>query len=643
MKKVYLLFVMLASGIFVYAQTIITYGNNTVSKEEFLRAFNKNNTSTIDREKPLREYLTLYSNFKLKVKAAEELRLDTLPQIQYDIENFRRQVEENYLSDEKGVAKLMEEAFVRSQKDLHLVHFSVSIDPQATAEDTIRAYRNLLATATSLGTGNDNYQSIAETNKVKFGDLGYITVFSLPYAYENIAYELKTGQVSKPYRSKNAWHLFKLLDTRKSIGKWKVAQILFTYPPDADENSKKSIQRKADSVYRGIKSGKDFASAAKEFSDDKLTYLTGGELPEFGTGKFDSEFEKEVFKLKQDGDISSPFSTQFGIHIVKRIGFTETATERENAALQFELKQKISQDSRINNAKEKFAADILSIIGYKKTLLVKEVDLYRYADTVSKDLSMDNVKQYPISNKKIITFKSGSLSGADWLNFVKEYKSNKDQYKGESNPGLWEKFVTISTLNYYRKHLEEFNIDFKYQMKEFKEGNMLFEIMERNVWSKAATDSAGLITYYNANKSNYKWAESADVLIFNCSSEKAATEAMEKLKKGTDWKEMLEISSGNMQGDSGRFELSQIAIDSSEKKMPVENSYSAIIKSNDGTASFIKYIKIYPGNQQRSYEEARGLVINDYQNVLEKKWLDSLNKKYPVVINETIVKKILHP
>ena len=642
MKKISLLFSLLVCISAVHAQTIFTYGNNAVSKDEFLRAYNKNNTTITDKEKSLKEYLELYSNFKLKVKAAEELRVDTLPQIQYDIENFRHQVEENYMSDEKGLASLIDEAFVRSQKDLHVIHFSASVNAVEKPEDSIIAIRNINAVYDALAAGNINYQAIAEKNFARYGDFGFITVFSVPYEYENIIYSLKPGQVSKAYRSKNSWHLFKLVEERKSTGKWKVAQILFTYPPDAAEEIKKTVQRKADSVYQLLKSGADFARAAKEYSDDKLTYLTAGEMPEFGTGKYDHDFESDIFKLAADGEITKPFTTQFGIHIVKRLGFTPTSSDKANTTLQFELKQKVLQDPRINTAKEKFAKDIITTIGYKKTSVVKDADLYRFADSASKDMNVDNTAIYPISNKTIITFKNGSIKAADWLKFVKDYKANADQYKGETNTDLWKKFETMSSLNYYKKNLEEYNADFKYQMKEFREGNMLFEIMERNVWSKAAADSIGLLKHYNANKLNYKWAASADVLIYNCSNDKVATDAMAADKKGKGWKEITDESNGSIQADSGRYELAQVMIDSTNKTIPEKHTYSSVIKNNDGTATFVKYINLYPANQQRSFEEARGLVINDYQNVLEKNWLELLHKKYPVKINETVVGQMLH-
>ncbi len=640
MKKFYLLFAMAFCSVIAQAQTLFTYGDNAVSKEEFLRAYNKNKTVVTDKEKSLREYIELYSNFKLKVKEADELRIDTLAQIKYDIENFRRQVEENYMSDEKGMNVLMDEAYVRSQKDLHVIHFSAPVD-----EDSTKAYEGIKAIYDALKTGNNNYTQIIENNaakysKLKESDIGFITVFSVPYEYENIIYALKPGEFSKPYRSKKAWHIFKVVEERKAVGKWKVAQLLFTYPPNATQGAKDALQQKADSVYTLLKAGANFAATVKAYSDDKLTYLTAGEMPEFGTGKYDASFEKEVFKLTADDELSKPFETPFGIHIVKRLAHAAVPADKADAALQFELKQKIMQDSRVNTAKEKFAKEIINKIGFKRNEAVKESDLIRFADSVIKNPSTEIAKVYPISEKIIINFTKGSVNGADWLRFIREYKGNAEQYKGESYKELWNKYTIVASLDYYKKHMEEYNAEFRYQMQEFKEGNMLFEIMERNVWNMAGSDSTGLLQHYNANKTNYKWAASATVIIFNCSSAKAAEDALTALKSGKGWHEVIEANNTSLQADSGRYELTQI-IGNNYTNTPVKNMYSTLVKNLDGTATFVKYLEIYPANQQRSFEEARGLVINDYQNVLEQRWLEKLHKKYPVKINEAVLQQMM--
>ncbi len=644
MKKLYFLLAFAAAGCSVQGQALITYGKYTIDTDEFQRAYNKNNTPVANREQSLREYIDLYTNFKLKVQAAGELRLDTLSQIQTDILNFRKQVEDNYMSDEKGREELVQEAVNRSFKDLHILHFSVPVAANASPADTALAYQAIKAAYEALEKGNTNYNSLvnktAGGDLVRFGDVGFVTVFSLPYNYENIIYSLRAGQTSKPYRSKNAWHLFTLVEERRSSGKWKVAQILFSIQPDASTLQKSELKKRADSVYTLIVNGADFSAMAKKFSEDKLTYMMGGELPEFSTGRYDYNFEKEVFKLKEDGDITRPFLTPFGYHIVKRLGHTPAPIDKTDPTLQFDMKQKVLKDARIEASREKLSREIAIKVGMKKTNLVKDADLLRYADSVMKNPVIENTLRFPISNKTILRFNNGSAKASDWLKFVVEYKGNFNDYKGESNKELWNKYLTYAGNEYYKDHLEQYNEDFKYQMKEFKEGNMLFEIMERNVWGRASSDTTGLYMHYLANKSKYVWPASADVLIFNSTNEKSALETLDKLKSGMNWHTVAEDPNLFAQADSGRYELSQVTGPGFGAEA-VANRYSAVAKNTDGTATFIKYIHFYPAGQLRSFEEAKGLVINDYQNVLEERWVAELRKKYPVKINETAVKSLL--
>ncbi len=645
MKKLYLLFLLILTGAVSFSQTLFTYGNKSVDKEEFLRAYNKNNTPVADREKSLREYLELYIRFKLKVSAALDMRLDTLPQLQYDAQSFRSQIEESYLSNEKALGSLLTEAFDRSQKDLHVLHFFAAMNSAAKAEDTLKTYQAFSGLYSSLASGKTDYdQLVAATGSenIRQSDLGFITTFSLPYEYENIVYGLGKDQVSKPYRSKNGWHLFKVIDERKAIGRWKIAQILLAMPPEQQATNKAILEKRADSIYQLLIKGGDFSLLARQFSDDKLTYGNNGELPEFGSGKYQVSFENEVLKLSRDGAISKPFLTEYGYHILKRIAQSPVSSDKSDAAYQFELKQKVMQDSRVNIAKELFIKEIQKQVSFKKTGAVSDKDLFQYADSAIVHLNTETGKEkiYPISNKVIYNFGKTKITGKEWLDFVKTYKGNAELYHNESNEALLDKFVSGTTLDYYKKHLEEYNTDFKYQMQEFKDGNVLFEIMERNVWGNAAADTASLRKHYNTNKDKYLWAPSADIILFNCINKNAADAARDALKSSKDWKKIMEDSNNGVQADSGRFELSQIPLQISENT-PVGTITETVINQQDGSGGFAKVIRQYRAGMQRSFDEAKGLVINDYQNVLEEKWITELKKKYPVKVNESVFGSLL--
>jgi peptidyl-prolyl cis-trans isomerase SurA len=233
-----------------------------------------------------------------------------------------------------------------------------------------------------------------------------------------------------------------------------------------------------------------------------------------------------------------------------------------------------------------------------------------------------------------------AVKGSDWLNFVKDYRLNPDVYKGESNRELFDKYVSTTTMEYYRNHLEEYDADFRFQLQEFKEGNMLFEAMERNVWSKATADSPGLRRYYDAKQAGYdapkyQWGESADVVLFNATDRPTGDAAAEALKQGKGWRDLAAEREANLQADSGRYELAQLQLAAGITARPglITVPVSA---GNDNTVSFMQFIRTYPAGGRRTFEEAKGLVINDYQGHLEEQWIAELKKKYPVKVNEAV-------
>ena len=619
MKKAFCLLIFTCVASSLFSQTLFSYGNYQVSKEEFLRAYNKNKNDIENKNAALREYLDLYINFKLKLKAAQNMRMDTLPSMANDLQNFRTQIEESYLTDNTTLNRLISEAFIRSLKDIHVAY---TFFPLKNFKDSISAQQH--------------YKS-SNTNLI---DIGFITVFNLPYAFENIVYRLKPGEESSIYQTEKGYYAFKNIEERKAVGKIKVAQILIAMPAGANEESRLSAKKIADSVYKALRSGADFSEAAKNISNDKVTYMNGGMMPEFGVGKFDSSFETEVFGLKNDGDITKPFQTSYGYHIVKRIALTPISTDASDANNLFSLKQKIQQDERGEIAKAAFLSALL-----KKTSLKKYPVNYAMLFTITDSFGVNN--QYKFSagiSKKTILFSVGKIFSTveDWLKFVVDFRNNhSEKYKPQlQSDALLPRFIAALVTEYYRKNLDKLNLDFKYQLQEFKDGSMLFEVMQKYIWEKAANDTMGLQKFYSQNKTKYTWGESADAILISCTNAKTAMDALQKIKAGKSWRQIAEENTSNIQADSARFEFVQLPLKQGIK-ITAGLITDPLININDGTATFIQIIKIYPANQLRNFTEARGLIINDYQTFLEEKWIAELKKKYPVKINEKVFKSML--
>lgn len=642
MKQLLLLIAFSSINFFSYSQILFTYGNNAVNKDEFLKAYNKNK-SAVSSKDALRDYLDLYIKFKLKVQAAKDQRLDTLPALENDLQNFRSQIEDGYLKDDNEVSFLTNEAYNRSKKDIHTSHFFVPVNSKMQPEDTLKAHKAIRETYDELKKGKTNYEDILaeikeEITPVQGSDLGFVTVFTLPYEFENIIYSLKPGETSKPYRSKKGWHIFKNEEERPAVGKIQVAQILFAVPVDNNVLRDRARQL-ADSVYKALKGGSDFEELAKKYSDDKMTFMNGGLMPEFGVAKYDGGFEKAAFSLKNDGDISEPFQTEYGYHILKRISRSPIPATNNDVAFTAGLKQQVLSDNRIDIAKEKFLKQILTKTGYKKNVAIDDASLWKLTD--SSIIANKNIASGSLNEKSVLFSFNNSkkVTVGDWLQYAKRTKENTQPTKSLTYPQMLKDYAALTATENYRNRLQDFNPDFRYQLNEFKEGNMLFEIMERNVWSKASGDSAGLLKYYSEHKNNYKWELSADAVLYSCSNATVAKNAIEQIENGRSWKNVMSENPSLIQADSGRYELSQIPV--VERTNFTEGLVTApVTNSGDGTTVFSQIIKLYPADQPRNFEDARGLVINDYQTYLEQKWVDALKKKYPVKVNEKVFQSL---
>lgn len=626
---------LLLSG-FITGQTLFRYGNYNVSKEEFLRAYSKNNTGT-SSETSVRDYLDLYLKFKLKVQAAKDQKLDTLASIKNDVAGFRAQMAEQYMQKLPFRKAMIEQAAERSKSRIELSHIFVDYGADSSfARTTIdKAYAQLQQGGDfpiiSRNVSTDPYV------KAKDGYIGYISAFSLPYDLENVVYGLKTGTYSKPVAGKNGWHIFKVTDIQSNTSILKAAQILFSYPQDASQEEISKAQLKADSVYQLLLKGADFGKMALANSNDKFTYQNEGVLPLFSYTDHDPLFTNIAFSLKQEGDITKPFQTSSGWHILKLIGKDTIKTDLNDSELLEQWTQKVSQNERMKvvTAKEKEAVRIAS--GFK-SFPYNETTLWALTDSMLE--ANDYVSIYK-SNKqnKLFQLTEQTITVTDWLKYIKDKKMAAGTGSLNGYGELMQEFTENTVTQYYKDHLEKINPDFKFQMQEFFEGSLLFEVMERNVWSVASIDSAGLKTFYTPRAGLYTWKKSVSAIIFNCADTATANKIHREMQKNPiQWKLYAEESNGYALADSSRFEISQLPAD--EKSISKAWLSNIVNNPNDGSSSFCYVTQLHPENEQRNFEEAKGLVINDYQLFLEEKWLKEQKKKYPVKVDEVVLKTI---
>jgi peptidyl-prolyl cis-trans isomerase SurA len=626
------------------AQTLFTYGKYSADAKDFLRAFNKNNTITAaDKAQAMRDYLDLYIDSRLKIQEAYARGYDTLAQIKSDIQNLRSQIVDNYMNDPQTSDQLLQEAFQRSQKDIHVAHIFISLKNAAGLIDTAAAEKKVNEVYEKLKNGEDffklaqQYSSDPNVASNK-GDIGFITVFTLPYEFENIIYNTAPGNFSTPYQSKIGFHIFKNLGERKAVGRIKAAQILLAFPSGANEAFKKKTALLADSLYRRLMKGDDMAKLAAKFSNDYISAASGGVMPAFGVGQYDPEFSKQVFGLKKDGDITKPFLTTHGYHIVKRISIEPVAADTNDKTKMDELNAKMNMSDRMKFARDQMVDKALKQIGVKK-YPYSENELLILSDSLLDRKRMASAVS--ITNATPLFSIGGQIfTVGDYITYAKSWRFKSDGSGPKPFKQVMDEFIHHAGEEYYRNHLEDFNTDFRNQMNEFKDGNLFFEIMQREVWGKAQTDTVALENYYEKNKDRYKWKESADAIIFFCSDETSGKSLYDEIKKNpSNWRAASNAFAEKVVTDSSRYEFEQIP---NAAKDPVEKGLvtAPLKNATDGSVSFAYIEKTYPADLPRNYNDAKGLVINDYQTELDKKWIVELKKKYPVKIDEKIFTQI---
>jgi len=641
-----LIFVFLIAPSFLLAQTkevLFTIDNHPYYTDEFVRVYNKNlDLVKDDSQKDLDKYLDLFLGYKLKVEKANKIGLQNGTNYQNELKSYRNQLSKNYVNDSKVTNELVHEAYDRMQQEVRASHILVLVDEGASPQDTLKAYNKVLDIKKRLDAGEDFIkvaQQFSEDPSVKEnnGDLGYFSAFRMVYPFENAAYKTKSGQISKPFRTRFGYHIIKVVDKRVNRGEVTVAHIMILKQNDAAQNEK--AKTTIDDIYKKIQQGESFESLAQQFSEDKSSSSKGGVLQRFGSGQLSSEeFENVAFSLQNKNDISKPFQSQFGWHIVKLIDKHPvlSLTDMKN-----ELEEKVRKDERslliTNSLAKKLRAKYPQTKDSKVLASVKKIitDDF-YSQTWETPL---NLKDY---NKTILTInKSKQVSAVAFLNFIHVQQKSKIKTKPISKlvDELFEKFIDEQVTTYYNENLENEFPEFKYVMDEYRDGLLLFDLMDREIWTKAKTDTLGLSNYFKQNIQNYQWKKRFDANIFSSTDKDVIAKAKKFLEKGKsiDYiKEKLNKDGKiNIMVKSGLF----------EEDYDILPQYTNLSKGVSNVVTkdqyhFVVEVKEVKQAEAKKLTDCTGKAVNDYQQYLESNWVNELRKEFDVKVNAAVFETI---
>lgn len=615
---------------------LLRVDDTPITTSEFLRVYNKNLDLVKDEsQKDIDGYLKLFIEYQLKLKEARRLKLDEDAKYQREFINYKKQLTKNYLSENKVTDALVKEAYNRGNEDINAAHVLVFLD--ATEKDTLKAYNDVLALRKRvLKEGFDAVKADKHNGKTIFlEDLGYFSAFKMVYDFETAAYNTPVGEISMPFRTQFGYHVVLVKDRRPSRGTITAAHIMVNL------NQKDSLldpEKRINDIYKKLNQGEKFEALAKQFSDDKSSAKNGGKIKAFKSGQLSSAiFEDQAFALKADGDVSKPFKTAYGWHIVKRINLKPVESFEK---LKPAIETRVQRDSRSKLINKSMAKELK-----KRYKISYGEDVKSYFESIIDGNFFKRSWRLPEDfNKDGVAFTINDRAFT-YGEFGRHIQTAQRKYGNKNIPIAavvekeFDEFFEKSILQYREDNLELENEDFANILKEYRDGLLLFDLMEKEVWNKASKDTVGLEAYYNKHKEKYQWQERVDVIIASSADKsnlKTVAKMMRKKKSeetiskalNTDGKQNVIFTKGVYNTDDSVL----------PKDLEIKEGVSKIYQHNE-SYHVIEVKAILPAGV-KTLEEAKGSVTNDYQTELEAQWIAGLHERFKVKVNKKALKAV---
>ncbi|MGE0078860.1 MAG: peptidylprolyl isomerase [Bacteroidales bacterium] len=624
-------------------KTLLTIADTPITVDEFKNIYLKNNNSTtaIDRE-TLEDYLKLFVNFKLKVFEAKSLKIDTSAAFMNEYQGYIKQLAQPYLTDSASDERLLDEAYERMQYEVSASHILINVPENASPADTLKLYNKALDArnrvlkgepfgAVAVSTSND--PSVARNN----GFLGYFTVFQMVYPFETAAYNTPIDSVSMPVRTRFGYHIIKVHGRRPAQGQVKIAHIMIRVNPNANPQDVENARKRIVDIHERLKNGADFATIAREESQDQSTAKSGGELPWLNSGQIIPEIDRVAFALAADGDISEPFQSIFGWHIIKRLGRKKVGTKEE---MMPEIKMKVTKDARNLQSRESLIRKLKLEYSFKEdTSNLKEIRIALDSTLYKGEWKAPQFKK----NAVLFSFTGGTYKISDFAGFIE----GNQRFVGR-NPlnsfvklayGEW---VNRSILDFEESRLSEKYPEYKQLAKEYLEGMLLFEITNQVVWHKSS-DSLGLENYYATHKDQYKWGERVHYAVYTLTDSKLKDKLVSAIVKGKKKKLLPNdiIAKFNKKDTVVSVEKKVANNDFADvQNYKTWNDGVNVLSNDKGEAVITEIIDVTTGDL-KLLDDCRGQAVADYQEDLENEWIETLRAKYAVNVDDAVFTELV--
>ncbi|HLX12000.1 MAG TPA: peptidylprolyl isomerase [Bacteroidota bacterium] len=625
------------------AEIVAEVGSSKVDLKEYERFYAKNGggedaarkSTQAERER----FLDLLTQYRLKLQDAYDRKLDADSSIEAELKDYRNSLATSYVVDEELTNPAVRKMYKRRSEELRVQQIEIASRPGAAPPETLKAYAKALEIVKRAQLG-EPFDSLVEkysedpNAKADHGDLYYFTSGEINPSFEDSAYELQKGQISKfPVRSPAGYHILKVTDRRPSSGLVKIRHIMARTESSQPKDTLAAYNRIL-GIQDTLKKGRDFAQVATRFSEDAGSAPTGGLLGWTEVRHWYQAFDEAAMKLKP-GENSPIIRTPWGYHIIH----CDSAKPIPPFEDMQDTLKKTYQQLRYFGDYTAFIGKLKTEYGYKFNDSLFTV----FADSLDSTKTVDDsgwASQLPLSMHKaqliLVNGKSITLDSAISILMVKpEFRNTSlhaaDMYQALDRVGenllLLEKAVG----------LEQRSPEFAQMMQEYKDGVVLFKAEQTQVWDRVSVSDTTLHKYYSSHTDKFMAPAEIQYAEIHVPTDTMAILVYDSLSRGGDFADFAKRydddadlkANGGVHGFEPVVTSSVTGLADSLKIGEISDP----IELENGGYSIIKPIAKHP-SRPKTFEEAGAELSNavqeDESKRLEKEWIDSLTVKYSV-------------
>jgi peptidyl-prolyl cis-trans isomerase SurA len=441
-----------------------------------------------------------------------------------------------------------------------------------------------------------------------------------------------------PVLTRFGYHLIYVKERGPNPGARKTAHILVRWGPTYAAKDSAEAYKRIQEIYERLKKGESFEELAKNYSDDPFSAARGGEL---GWMRLFPDMEAVKRRLGA-GEISAPFRTKYGWHILKVL---EVKPVRSFEEMRGELKARLQRDERYKAAEKQYFDQRLKAYNYQEGPATREA-LFKALDTLYPDLD-GALTKLPLTLRKATLFTLGKQKYsvetflAYWTQsrgLLLERRLTREGYQEALRAFAREKVLDLE-IPTLRKRYPEYDL----LEREYYYGMLFFLVSEREVWRKSVEDTAGLRAFYEAHKTEYPAGPRLEIIEIQGTDSLSMAELSKRLPD-------ISLSAIDSANKFGRYNWRILPQYVEREKAP------AVLQGlfSEGNGAFPRWVgpmgsgrewRLYAVLQKlpagyKTFDEVKVELIQRYQQELETNWLARLEKKYPARVDEKVFSRL---